>query len=74
MMNRGDILILQRILGHQKIEQTMTYAHFSPDHLISGCSTKPLRKLVGLHGEIVAAKWRHSFVKTRKCRCFSYLD
>ncbi len=42
MMNRGDILILQRILGHQKIEQTMVYAHFSPDHLIQAVQLNPL--------------------------------
>ncbi|EOX3459318.1 site-specific integrase [Vibrio cholerae] len=42
MMNRGDILILQRILGHQKIEQTMAYAHFSPDHLIQAVQLNPL--------------------------------
>ncbi|MCG6368689.1 phage integrase [Vibrio fluvialis] len=42
MMNRGDILILQRILGHQKIEQTMVYAHYSPDHLIQAVHLNPL--------------------------------
>ncbi len=42
MMNRGDILILQRILGHRKIEQTMAYAHFSPDHLIQAVHLNPL--------------------------------
>ncbi|MBG0760905.1 integrase [Vibrio cidicii] len=42
MMNRGDILILQRILGHQKIDQTMVYAHFSPDHLIQAVHKNPL--------------------------------
>ncbi|MEZ9233275.1 tyrosine-type recombinase/integrase [Vibrio amylolyticus] len=42
MINRGDILILQRILGHQKIEQTMVYAHFSPDHLIQAVELNPL--------------------------------
>ncbi|MGL4193221.1 MAG: site-specific integrase [Vibrio sp.] len=42
MMSRGDILILQRILGHQKIEQTMAYAHFSPDHLIQAVQLNPL--------------------------------
>ncbi|ENM5917619.1 site-specific integrase [Vibrio mimicus] len=42
MMNRGDILILQRILGHQKIEQTMAYSHFSPDHLIQAVQLNPL--------------------------------
>ncbi|KZN58410.1 recombinase [Pseudoalteromonas luteoviolacea CPMOR-2] len=33
MMNGGNILVLQKILGHAKIEQTMVYAHFAPSHL-----------------------------------------
>ena len=33
MMNGGNILVLQQILGHAKIEQTMVYAHFAPSHL-----------------------------------------
>ena len=35
MMNGGDILSLQRILGHGNITMTMRYAHLSPDHLSS---------------------------------------
>ena len=42
MMNRGDILVLQRILGHKKIEQTMAYAHFAPEHLIQAVQLNPL--------------------------------
>jgi site-specific recombinase XerD len=33
MMNGGNILVLQRILGHANIRETMRYAHFSPNHL-----------------------------------------
>jgi len=42
MMNGGNILVLQRILGHSKIEQTMAYAHFSPEHLIEAVRLNPL--------------------------------
>ncbi|GAB2782118.1 tyrosine-type recombinase/integrase [Halomonas shantousis] len=33
MMNGGNLLTLQKILGHQSIQMTMRYAHMSPDHL-----------------------------------------
>lgn len=33
MMNGGNLLTLQKILGHQSIQMTMRYAHLSPDHL-----------------------------------------
>ncbi|EAS2065373.1 integrase [Salmonella enterica] len=42
MMNGGNILTLQRILGHSNILQTMVYAHFSPDHLIDAVKYNPL--------------------------------
>lgn len=44
MMNGGNILVLQRILGHQKIEHTMNYAHFSPDHLSEAVYLNPMAK------------------------------
>ncbi|MBF6635587.1 tyrosine-type recombinase/integrase [Rouxiella silvae] len=43
MMNGGNIVTLQRILGHTKINQTMTYAHFSPDYLNDAISFNPLK-------------------------------
>lgn len=42
MMGGGDILTLQRILGHGDIKMTMRYAHLSPDHLNQALSYSPL--------------------------------
>ncbi|RAP72442.1 phage integrase family protein [Candidatus Erwinia dacicola] len=33
MMNGGNIIALQQILGHASIQQTMVYAHVAPDYL-----------------------------------------
>lgn len=43
MMGGGDILTLQRILGHSSITMTMRYAHLSPDHLIAAVELNPLK-------------------------------
>lgn len=40
----GDILGLQRILGHSSITMTMRYAHLSPDHLESALRLSPLQQ------------------------------
>lgn len=42
MINGGSIVTLQRILGHSKIAQTMTYAHFAPDYLDDAIKLNPL--------------------------------
>ncbi|MFJ5468426.1 phage integrase [Pectobacterium carotovorum] len=42
MMNGGNILVLQRILGHTDIKMTMRYAHFSPNHLEDALRLNPL--------------------------------
>lgn len=42
MMNGGNIIVLQRILGHAKIEETMRYAHFAPSHLEDAIRLNPL--------------------------------
>ena len=48
MMNGGNIITLQRILGHANINQTMVYAHFAPDFLQDAISFNPLRGKAGL--------------------------
>lgn len=45
MMNGGNIIALQRILGHSDIKQTMRYAHLSPDHLEDVLQKNPLNNL-----------------------------
>ncbi|WP_413740809.1 tyrosine-type recombinase/integrase [Sodalis sp. RH18] len=42
MMNGGNIITLQRILGHSTIQQTMVYAHFAPDFLNDAVLYNPL--------------------------------
>ncbi|WP_130100446.1 phage integrase [Siccibacter turicensis] len=42
MMNGGNILVLQRVLGHTDIKMTMRYAHFAPDHLEDAVKFNPL--------------------------------
>jgi site-specific recombinase XerD len=43
MANGGNIITLQRILGHGTIQQTMAYAHFAPDYLQDAITFNPLR-------------------------------
>ncbi|MFZ4219737.1 phage integrase [Enterobacter ludwigii] len=47
MMNGGNILVLQQILGHSTIMMTMRYAHFAPDHLEAAVSLNPYDRLLG---------------------------
>lgn len=42
VINGGNILTLQRILGHQDLKTTMRYAHLAPDHLDSARLLNPL--------------------------------
>lgn len=52
MMNGGNILVLQRILGHANIRETMRYAHFAPDHLEEAVTLNPLASYSG--GKVAA--------------------
>ena len=42
MINGGNILVLQKILGHSTILMTMRYAHLAPDHLNEAVLLAPL--------------------------------
>jgi integrase len=42
IMKGGDILTLQKILGHSTINMTMRYSHLSEDHLIEAVSKNPI--------------------------------
>ena len=45
MMNGGNILVLQRSLGHASLTMTMRYAHLAPDHLQEVVKLNPLSAL-----------------------------
>lgn len=45
MMNGGNILALQKLLGHHSLTMTMRYAHLSPDHLQEARRLNPLARI-----------------------------
>ncbi|CAA0100684.1 Tyrosine recombinase XerD [BD1-7 clade bacterium] len=45
VMNGGNILTLQKIMGHSTINMTMRYAHLSPDHLLDAVNLNPLANI-----------------------------
>lgn len=45
MMNGGNILALQKLLGHHSLTMTMRYAHLSPEHLQEARRLNPLARL-----------------------------
>ena len=42
IQNGGNILHLQKILGHSSLAMTMRYAHLAPDHLLDAVRFGPL--------------------------------
>jgi integrase len=45
MMNGGNLLVLQKVLGHGDIKMTMRYAHLAPDYLVEVLDKNPLSQL-----------------------------
>lgn len=45
MMQGGNILTLQRVLGHSSLTMTMRYAHLAPDHLQEVLRLNPIAAL-----------------------------
>jgi len=45
MMNGGNILTLQKILGHANLAMTMKYAHLAPEHLQEARKLNPIAAL-----------------------------
>lgn len=45
IMNGGNILVLQKILGHSSLTMTMRYAHLAPEHLQEAKALNPLARL-----------------------------
>lgn len=45
MMDGGNILILQRVLGHSSLAMTMKYAHLAPEHLQESLKLNPMAQL-----------------------------
>ena len=43
MMSGGNILVLQRALGHANLTMTMRYAHLAPDHLKEVVRVNPIQ-------------------------------
>ncbi|WP_236715532.1 tyrosine-type recombinase/integrase, partial [Pseudomonas sp. BMS12] len=41
IQNGGNILTLQKILGHSSLAMTMRYAHLAPDHLADAVRLAP---------------------------------
>lgn len=51
IMNGGNIVTLQKILGHSSLQMTLRYAHLSPDHLSEAVRLNPLSDTFSTHSK-----------------------
>lgn len=51
MQKGGNILTLQKILGHSSLAMTMRYAHLAPEHLAEATRLNPLTGKLLVYGE-----------------------
>lgn len=56
MMRGGNILTLNKILGHASLTMTMRYAHLAPEHLQDAIKLNPLAPLVATKKKSGASK------------------
>ncbi|WP_425054236.1 phage integrase [Pseudomonas abyssi] len=50
IMNGGNIVTLQKVLGHSSLSMTLRYAHLSPDHLSEAVRLNPLFDTLSTQG------------------------
>ncbi len=51
VMNGGNILTLQKILGHTTLAMTMRYTHLAPDHLQDAVKLGPVSDYQSFFGK-----------------------
>jgi Site-specific recombinase XerD len=56
MMNGGNILVLQKLLGHSSLTMTMRYAHLAPDHLQEARTLNPLARLRPCNANVIVGR------------------
>lgn len=52
MIGGGNIIALQRILGHQSLAMTMRYAHLAPDHLREAVKLNPMVGMISRRNSV----------------------
>jgi len=65
MLSGGNILALQKLLGHYDVSVTMKYAHLAPDHLATEAARVSFHASANVKGKVVALAERPQPQTTR---------